>query len=215
MTELLELRGVVEAAPDAGRRAPARRAARRPVPARGARRRPTRWTATSSRSCRTAARSPSRVDRAARSVTQQGEWWYRGVTIGRAGPARVAGGPPDLQRRARAPLGGAVRLPRAADRRARRSSPKQHRRPRPRSCDCAAWVVPGPVSCSLRRHAGAEDALAGGGDRRAQLVQVGARWSRPAPARSAGSGTTRSAGPGTASGSGTARRSPPASARAA
>ena len=37
------------------------------------------------------------------------------------------------------------------------------------------------------------------------------RWSRPAPARSAGSGRTRSAGRGTASGSGTARRSPPAS----
>ena len=41
MTELLELRAVVEASPERGRRPPARRAARRPVAARGPRARPT------------------------------------------------------------------------------------------------------------------------------------------------------------------------------
>jgi NaMN:DMB phosphoribosyltransferase len=79
MTELLELRGVVEAAPDevAGVLLDARPGGRSPlaatgsaVPARG-----DQFTVTLEGSTITVT-----VDRAARSIAQQGEWWYRGVT---------------------------------------------------------------------------------------------------------------------------------------
>jgi hypothetical protein len=79
MTELLELRGVVEAAPEevAGVLLDARPGGRSPlaatgsaVPARG-----DQFTVTLEGSTITVT-----VDRGARSVTQQGEWWYRGVT---------------------------------------------------------------------------------------------------------------------------------------
>ncbi|GAA3929641.1 hypothetical protein [Actinoplanes auranticolor] len=79
MTELLELRGVVEAAPDdvAGVLLDARPGGRSPLattgsatPARG-----DEFTVTLEGSTITVT-----LDRAARSVVQQGEWWYRGVT---------------------------------------------------------------------------------------------------------------------------------------
>ena len=79
MTELLELRGVVEAAPDevAGVLLDARPGGRSPlaatgsaVPARG-----DEFTVVLEGSTITVT-----LDRAARSITQQGEWWYRGVT---------------------------------------------------------------------------------------------------------------------------------------
>ena len=79
MTELLELRGVVEAAPDevAGVLLDARPGGRSPLAATG--------SAVPSRGDEfTVVREGSTItvtlDRAARSVTQQGEWWYRGVT---------------------------------------------------------------------------------------------------------------------------------------
>lgn len=79
MTELLELRGVVEAAPDevaavlldvrpGGRSPLAVTAAAEPVDGGG-------FTVEQDGSVFTVT-----VDRAARSVTRQGEWWYRGVT---------------------------------------------------------------------------------------------------------------------------------------
>jgi hypothetical protein len=79
MTELLELRGVVEAAPDevAGVLLDARPGGRSPlagtgsaIPARG-----DEFTVILEGSTITVT-----LDRAARSVAQQGEWWYRGVT---------------------------------------------------------------------------------------------------------------------------------------
>jgi hypothetical protein len=79
MTELLELRGVVEAAPDevAGVLLDARPGGRSPlaatgsaVPARG-----DEFTVVLEGSTITVT-----LDRAARSIVQQGEWWYRGVT---------------------------------------------------------------------------------------------------------------------------------------
>ena len=79
MTELLELRGVVEAAPDevAGVLLDARPGGRSPlaatgsaVPARG-----DEFTVVREGSTITVT-----LDRAARSIAQQGEWWYRGVT---------------------------------------------------------------------------------------------------------------------------------------
>jgi len=79
MTELLELRGVVEAAPDevAGVLLDARPGGRSPlaatgsaVPARG-----DEFTVVLEGSTITVT-----LDRAARSIAQQGEWWYRGVT---------------------------------------------------------------------------------------------------------------------------------------
>ena len=79
MTELLELRGVVEAAPDevAGVLLDARPGGRSPlaatgsaVPARG-----DEFTVVLEGSTITVT-----LDRASRSITQQGEWWYRGVT---------------------------------------------------------------------------------------------------------------------------------------
>jgi len=79
MTELLELRGVVEATPDdvAGVLLDARPGGRSPLAATG--------SATPARGDEfTIVREGSTItvtlDRAARSVTQQGEWWYRGVT---------------------------------------------------------------------------------------------------------------------------------------
>ena len=79
MTELLELRGVVEAAPDEvtevlldarpGGRSPLA-ATGSAVPARG-----DEFTIRLEGSTITVA-----VDRRARSISQQGEWWYRGVT---------------------------------------------------------------------------------------------------------------------------------------
>src|SRR5690349_5077076 len=79
MTELLELRGVVEAAPDevAGVLLDARPGGRSPLAATG--------SAVPSKGDEfTIVREGSTItvtlDRAARSVTQQGEWWYRGVT---------------------------------------------------------------------------------------------------------------------------------------
>ena len=79
MTELLELRGVVEAAPDevAGVLLDARPGGRSPLAATG--------SAVPSRGDEfTVVREGSTItvtlDRAARSITQQGEWWYRGVT---------------------------------------------------------------------------------------------------------------------------------------
>ena len=79
MTELLELRGVVEAAPDevAGVLLDARPGGRSPlaatgsaVPAGG-----DEFTVTLEGSAMTVT-----VDRATRSISRQGEWWYRGVT---------------------------------------------------------------------------------------------------------------------------------------
>jgi hypothetical protein len=79
MTELLELRGVVEAAPDEVARVllDARPGGRSPlaatgsaVPARG-----DEFTVVLEGSTITVT-----LDRATRSIAQQGEWWYRGVT---------------------------------------------------------------------------------------------------------------------------------------
>ena len=79
MTELLELRGVVEATPDdvAGVLLDARPGGRSPLAATGSATpaRGDEFTVTLEGSTITVT-----VDRAARSVTQQGEWWYRGVT---------------------------------------------------------------------------------------------------------------------------------------
>ena len=79
MTELLELRGVVEAAPDevAGVLLDARPGGRSPLAATGS-------AVPSKGEEFTIVREGSTItvtlDRAARSVTQQGEWWYRGVS---------------------------------------------------------------------------------------------------------------------------------------
>ncbi|MEU4562040.1 hypothetical protein AB0F72_26955 [Actinoplanes sp. NPDC023936] len=79
MTELLTLRGVVEAAPDevAAVLLDVRPGGRSPIAAEGS-------VEESDGDEFVVVRDGSRitvtVDRAARSVTQQGEWWYRGVT---------------------------------------------------------------------------------------------------------------------------------------
>jgi hypothetical protein len=79
MTELLELRGVVEAAPDevAGVLLDARPGGRSPLAATGSAvpSRGDEYTVVLEGSTLTVT-----LDRAARSITQQGEWWYRGVT---------------------------------------------------------------------------------------------------------------------------------------
>ena len=79
MTELLELRGVVEAAPDdvAAALLDARPGGRSPLAATGSATpaRGDEFTVTLEGSTITVT-----LDRAARSVVQQGEWWYRGVT---------------------------------------------------------------------------------------------------------------------------------------
>ena len=79
MTELLELRGVVEAPPDkvADILLDARPGGRSPLAATGSARpaKGDRYTVSLEGSTITVT-----LDRAARSVTQQGEWWYRGVT---------------------------------------------------------------------------------------------------------------------------------------
>ena len=79
MTELLELRGVVEAAPDevAGVLLDARPGGRSPLAATGSAvpGGGDEFTVTLEGSAMTVT-----VDRAARSISQQGEWWYRGVT---------------------------------------------------------------------------------------------------------------------------------------
>jgi hypothetical protein len=79
MTELLELRGVVEAAPDevAGVLLDARPGGRSPLAATGSAvpSRGDEFTVVLEGSTITVT-----LDRAGRSVTQQGEWWYRGVT---------------------------------------------------------------------------------------------------------------------------------------
>jgi len=85
MTELLELRGVVEAAPDLvadilldvrpGGRSPLARSGTVEADAGGD------FVLTIDGS-----RITVTVDRAARSVAQQGEWWYRGVTTVRPDP---------------------------------------------------------------------------------------------------------------------------------
>jgi hypothetical protein len=79
MTELLELRGVVEASPDkvAEVLLDARPGGRSPLAGTGSAK-PAKgdaFTVTQEGSAITVT-----VDRAARSVAQQGEWWYRGVT---------------------------------------------------------------------------------------------------------------------------------------
>jgi hypothetical protein len=79
MTELLELRGVVEAAPDevAGVLLDARPGGRSPLAATGSAvpSRGDEFTVVLEGSTITVT-----LDRAGRSITQQGEWWYRGVT---------------------------------------------------------------------------------------------------------------------------------------
>jgi hypothetical protein len=79
MTELLELRGVVEADPDevAGVLLDARPGGRSPLAATGSAvpSRGDEFTVVLEGSTITVT-----LDRAARSITQQGEWWYRGVT---------------------------------------------------------------------------------------------------------------------------------------
>ncbi|MFI7597071.1 hypothetical protein [Actinoplanes sp. NPDC049681] len=79
MTELLELRGVVEATPDevAAVLLDARPGGRSPIAATGSARpaKGDEFTVTTDGSMITVT-----IDRAARSVVQQGEWWYRGVT---------------------------------------------------------------------------------------------------------------------------------------
>jgi len=79
MTELLELRGVVEASPDrvAGVLLDARPGGRSPLAATGSARPAAGDAFTVSRDGSTLTVT---VDRAARSIAQQGEWWYRGVT---------------------------------------------------------------------------------------------------------------------------------------
>jgi len=81
MQELLELRGVVEATPDAVAEVllDARPGGRSPLAAAG------RVEATGNGgdefvTIQMGSRITVTVDRAARSVAQQGEWWYRGVT---------------------------------------------------------------------------------------------------------------------------------------
>ena len=79
MTELLELRGVIEASPDAVAEIllDVRPGGRSPLAATGVAE-PVdgdEFTVTKDGSKLTVV-----VDRAARSVSQQGEWWYRGVT---------------------------------------------------------------------------------------------------------------------------------------
>src|SRR3954470_22510034 len=79
MTELLALRGVVEATPDkvADVLLDARPGGRSPLAATGSARpaRGDEFTVSLEGSTITVT-----LDRGARSITQQGEWWYRGVT---------------------------------------------------------------------------------------------------------------------------------------
>jgi hypothetical protein len=90
VTELLELRGVVEASPDAVADVllDVRPGGRAPFAVAG-----TVESADGDELVVTlnGSRITVTVDRAARSVTQQGEWWYRGVTTVRPDPrgARV------------------------------------------------------------------------------------------------------------------------------
>ncbi len=82
MTELLELRGVVEAAPDVVAEVllDVRPGGRSPIAPAGT----VEGAGPADGDVFTVIREGSRitvtVDRTARSVTQQGEWWYRGVT---------------------------------------------------------------------------------------------------------------------------------------
>jgi hypothetical protein len=80
MTELLRLRAVVEAAPDtvAGLLLDVRPGGRSPLAAGGT----VEETDTGDDFVvvRDGSRLTVRIDHAARSVSQQGEWWYRGVT---------------------------------------------------------------------------------------------------------------------------------------
>ena len=79
MTELLALRGVVEAAPDAVAEVllDVRPGGRSPLAATGTAEPADGDEFTVERDGSTVTVT---VDRAARTVTQQGEWWYRGVT---------------------------------------------------------------------------------------------------------------------------------------
>ena len=85
MTELLELRGVVEAAPDAVAEVllDIRPGGRSPLA-------PTGTVESDDGDELVVTQDGSRitvtVDRSARSVAQQGEWWYRGVTSVRPDP---------------------------------------------------------------------------------------------------------------------------------
>ncbi|MET0426383.1 MAG: hypothetical protein ABW046_21110 [Actinoplanes sp.] len=80
MTELLELRAVVEAAPDtvAGLLLDVRPGGRSPIATSGT----IEETDTGDDFVvvRDGSRLTVQIDRAARAVSQQGEWWYRGVT---------------------------------------------------------------------------------------------------------------------------------------
>src|SRR4051812_8177686 len=109
MTELLELRGVVEASPDAVAEIllDVRPGGRSPLAATGEAEPADsdEFTVTKEGSKLTVV-----VDRAARSVSQQGEWWYRGVTSVEPDPARIRARAPDLQHRARPQVGGPVRV---------------------------------------------------------------------------------------------------------
>jgi hypothetical protein len=79
MTELLELRGVVEASPDtvAGILLDVRPGGRSPIAPAGSADPP---DGDEFAVMQQGSKISITVDRAARSVTQQGEWWYRGVT---------------------------------------------------------------------------------------------------------------------------------------
>jgi hypothetical protein len=79
MTELLELRGVVEAAPDtvADILLDVRPGGRSPLAAEGS---ADPLDGDEFAVMQDGSRISFTVDRAGRSVTQQGEWWYRGVT---------------------------------------------------------------------------------------------------------------------------------------
>jgi hypothetical protein len=85
MTQLLELRAVVEAPPDtvAGVLLDVRPGGRSPIATRGA-------TADDSGDQFVVVREGSRltvtIDRAGRSVAEQGEWWFRSVTAVEADP---------------------------------------------------------------------------------------------------------------------------------
>lgn len=82
MTELLELRGVVEASPDAVAAVllDVRPGGRSPLAAPGTIESPDHDDGDEFVVVREGSRITVTVDRAARTVSQQGEWWYRGVT---------------------------------------------------------------------------------------------------------------------------------------
>jgi hypothetical protein len=79
MTELLELRAIVEASPDrvAGLLLDVRPGGRSPLAVRGE---PDSLDGDEFAVMQDGSKITVSVDRAARSVAEQGEWWYRGVT---------------------------------------------------------------------------------------------------------------------------------------